>query len=84
MTCQNQNIHESETDFSKDLKKIIKNQIIEGKSEKEIINFMVNRYGEFIVFKPLVNKKNIFLWVFPFSLFLFSLIFIGIKIKNKK
>ena len=83
MTCQNQSIHDSDADFSLQIKKIIKDQIIEAKSEKEIIDFLVSRYGEYIVFKPMVNKKNIFLWVFPFVLFIFSLIIIGIKIKNK-
>ena len=83
MTCQNQSIHESDADFSLKIKKLIKNQIIEGKNDKEIINFLVKRYGEYIVFKPILNKKNIFLWVFPFILLIFSSIIIGIKIKNK-
>ena len=83
MTCQNQSIYDSHADFSIQIKKIIKDQIIEEKSEKEIINFLVSRYGEYIVFKPMLNKKNIFLWVFPFVLFIFSLIIIGMKIKSK-
>ncbi len=83
MTCQNQSIHDSDADFSLQIKTIIKNQIIEGKSEKEIIDFLVSRYGEYIVFKPMFNKKNIFLWVFPFVLFVFSSIIIGMKIKSK-
>tara|TARA_A100001037_G_C14775979_1_gene468183 strand:- start:241 stop:564 length:324 start_codon:yes stop_codon:yes gene_type:complete len=83
MTCQNQSIHDSDADFSLQIKTIIKGQIIEGKSEEEIINFLVNRYGEYIAFKPIFNKKNIFLWVFPFLLFIFSSIIIGIKIKSR-
>ena len=82
MTCQNQSIYDSDAEFSLDIKKIVKKQVEEGKSDKEIINFMVQRYGEYIVFRPLINKKNIFLWVFPFALFLFSLIFLGIRIKK--
>ena len=82
MTCQNQNIYESNADFSKDIKKIILDQVKDGKSQREIIAFLVERYGEYIVFKPLLNKKNIFLWVFPFALFLFSLIFIVIRFKK--
>ena len=83
MSCQNLSIHDSNADFSLQIKKIIKDQIIEAKSEKEIIDFLVSRYGEYIVFKPMLNKKNIFLWVFPFVLFIFSLIIIGMKIKSK-
>ena len=66
MTCQNQSIHESDTDFSIDVKKIIKKQIIEGRTEQEIIDFLVRRYGEYIVFKPLINYKNIFLQIMNF------------------
>jgi len=82
MTCQNQSIYDSDADFSKNIKKIIEVQLKEGKSKNEIIAFLVDRYGEYIVFKPLLNKKNIFLWVFPFALFLFSLIFISIRFKK--
>ena len=60
MTCQNQSIYDSDADFSKDLKKIIRKQIIEGRTEDEIIDFLIARYGEYIVFKPLINYKNIF------------------------
>jgi len=83
MTCQNQSIHDSDADFSLQIKTIIKDQIIAGKSEEEIINFLVNRYGEYIVFKPIFNTKNIFLWVFPFLLFIFASIIIGMKIKSR-
>ena len=82
MTCQNQTIYESETEFAKDIKKLIKKQIIDGKTEKEITNYLVDRYGEFILFRPLLNKKNIFLWLFPFILFAFSLIFLGVRLKK--
>ena len=82
MSCQNQSIYESNTDFSKDIKNLIKLKLKEGKNEKEIITFLVERYGEYILFKPLINKKNIFLWVFPFALFVISLFFLGSRIKR--
>ena len=84
MTCQNQSIYDSEADFSIDIKKIIKKLINEGKTEKEIIEFMVDRYGEYISFRPMMNKKNIFLWLFPFVLFAISLIFLTVHLKNNK
>ena len=82
MSCQNQSIYESNTDFSKDIKNLIKLKLKEGKNEKEIITFLVERYGEYILFKPLINKKNIFLWVFPFALFVISLFFLVSRIKR--
>ena len=84
MTCQNQSIYDSEADFSIEMKKIIKKLIKEGKTEKEIIKFMVDRYGEYISFRPMMNKKNIFLWLFPFVLFAISLIFLTLHLKNNK
>ena len=84
MTCQNQSVYESDTDFAKDIKKIIGKQIENGKSKNEIIDFMVQRYGEYIVFKPMINKKNLFLWVFPFLIFLISVIFLIISLKKQK
>ena len=82
MTCQNQSIYDSDTEFAKNIKRIIENQLIEGKKKSEIIEFLVKRYGEYILLKPLINIKTIFLWVFPFILFTFSLIFIGINFKK--
>ena len=72
----------SDADFSKDLKKIIRKQIIEGRTEDEIIDFLIARYGEYIVFKPLINYKNIFLWVFPFALFVVSLLLLALRLKK--
>ena len=84
MTCQNQSIYESETEFSKDIKKIIMEKLDQGQSQKEISDFLVARYGEYILFQPQFNKKNIFLWVFPFVVFLISVIFLLINIKKNK
>ncbi len=83
MTCQNQSVYDSDADFSNDIKKIVKNKFEEGKSNREIKEFLVNRYGEYILFKPLLNYKNLFLWAFPFILLAFSLIFFIRKLNKK-
>ena len=83
MTCQNQSIYDSEAEFSNDIKKIVKAKFIEGKTEKEIKQFLVQRYGEYILFRPLFNYKNMFLWVFPFILLIFSLLLVMIRIRKK-
>ena len=82
MTCQNQSIYDSDAEFSNDIKKIVKAKFKEGKSEKEIKQFLVNRYGEYILFRPLLDFKNIFLWVFPFILLILSLFLIFLKIRK--
>tara|TARA_B100000700_G_C14823788_1_gene751260 strand:- start:394 stop:741 length:348 start_codon:yes stop_codon:yes gene_type:complete len=82
MTCQNQSIYDSDTDFSKDIKKIIQEKLQQNKSDEEIINFLIQRYGEYIAFEPQFNKRNIFLWYFPFIILALSLIFLIFRIKK--
>ena len=84
MTCQNQSIYDSDAEFSNDIKKIVKHKLQEGKNDRDIKKFLVERYGEYILFKPLVNYNNIFLWSFPFILLIFGVFFVLIKIKRKK
>ena len=81
MTCQNQSVHDSESDYSKDIKKFVKEKFEEGLNEKEIKKILTKRYGEYILFKPYFNSKNLFLWLFPFILVILSMI---ILLKNSK
>ena len=55
MTCQNQTIYDSDADFSKDIKKIIIEKLQNNEKEEEIIKFLIDRYGEYIVFKRIFN-----------------------------
>ena len=84
MTCQNQSIYDSDAEFSNDIKEIVKQKLQEGESERDIKKFLVERYGEYILFRPLVNFNNIFLWSFPFILLIFGVFFVLIKSKTKK
>ena len=81
MTCQNQSIHDSDSDYSKDIKIFVKKKFEEGLNEKEIKKILTDRYGEYILFKPYFNSKNLFLWLFPFILLILSII---ILLKNSK
>ena len=84
MTCQNQSIYDSDAEFSNDIKKIVKQKLQEGESEKDIKKFLAERYGEYILFRPLMNYNNIFLWSFPFILLIIGLFFVLIRTKTKK
>ena len=84
MTCQNQSIYDSDAEFSNDIKKIVKQKFEEGESERDIKKFLVERYGEYILFRPLMNYNNIFLWSFPFILLIIGLFFVLIKSKGNK
>ena len=81
MTCQNQSVYDSDSEFAKDIKIIVEEKFNEGMNEKEIKLFLTERYGEYILFKPYFNIKNLLLWLFPFILLVFS---IGFFIKSSK
>lgn len=81
MTCQNQSVYDSNSDYSEDIKIFVKEKFEEGLNEKEIKKNLTERYGEYILFKPYFNTKNLFLWLFPFILVILSMI---ILLKNSK
>ena len=68
LVCQNQSIAESNAELAKDLRVEISNQIKEGKTEQEIKGFLLNRYGDFVLYQPSFNKKTLFLWLSPLIL----------------
>ena len=84
MTCQNQTVYESDAEFSKSIKKIVKEKLNQGLTARQIEDFLAQRYGEYILLEPRLNRKNIFLWTFPFILLCLSAIVLMIRIKNKK
>ena len=84
MTCQNQSVYDSEAEFSNDIKNIVQTKFEEGKTEKEIKIFLVERYGEYILIRPMIDYKNLFLWAFPFVLLAISLFFIVFRVKKNK
>lgn len=82
MTCQNQTVYSSDTDFASNIKKIVEEKLNKNESEKEIIDFLIYRYGEYILFEPKMSKQNIFLWFFPFIILTLSLVFLALKIRK--
>ena len=66
LVCQGQSIADSNSDFAQTIKLVVKDLINEGKTEREIYTFMADKYGDWIVFKPQVNKQNFILWFLPY------------------
>ena len=83
MTCQNQSVSDSDSDFAKDISKIVEEKFKDGLSEKEIKIFLTDRYGEYILLKPYFNSKNLLLWLLPFVLVIASMFVFFKKIKKK-
>ena len=82
MTCQNQSVYDSDSDYSKDIKIFVKEKFEEGLNEKEIKKILTERYGEYILFKPYFNLKNLLLWISPFLILLVSLGFFARNLKK--
>jgi len=74
--CQGQSIGGSNSSLAKDLRKQVRQMILSNKSNKEIYQFMVERYGDFVVFKPPINWKTYFLWFSPLLFLVFCLIYL--------
>ena len=70
LVCQNQSIDESSALLAKDLRIIIRKKIKENFTDDEIYKYLTDRYGDFILLKPPLNKKTYALWSFPFLLFI--------------
>ena len=66
VVCQNQSIDESSAPLAKDLRILIRKKIKDGNTDDEIYKFLVNRYGDFILLKPLLKFNTFILWIMPF------------------
>ena len=86
LICQGQSVYDSQSDFALSMKLLIKNKINEGKTENEIYDYLKKQYGEWIVYDPEFNKKNVILWSFPLILFIIGglLIFRKVFINKDK
>ena len=84
LVCQNQTIAESDADLAKDLRLEVKKMLEQGATNSEIIDFMANRYGDFVLYKPLVKPKTYLLWFGPFLILALVLLFLLFAIKKQK
>ena len=84
MVCQNQSLADSNADLASDLRQVVFTMIIKGNSDQEIIDFLLQRYGDFVLYQPPIKANTIFLWIAPFGFLLFALTFIVILSKRKK
>ena len=63
LVCMNESIDESNSIIARDLRLLLRDRLKAGDSDEEILNFLVGRYGEYILLKPVLDGKNIFLWL---------------------
>ena len=83
LQCQNQSIKDSNVSLAADLRREIARMIEEGKTDDEIANFLVIRYGEFALYRPRATGKTLVLWLAPFLLVLFGVFALARVVKHR-
>ena len=83
LICQGQTIHESNSDFAESMKKYIKGELENGKTNDEVFSSLIEKYGQWIVYDPGISRNTLLLWALPLLLFLIGGVIIVKKIFRK-
>ncbi len=82
--CQNQNIADSNAGIAKDLRNKVAKLVQQGQSKDQVVDFMVERYGYFVYYKPPVTAGTLILWLLPIFFALFTMVLIWLKAKRSQ
>ncbi|MEZ2745434.1 cytochrome c-type biogenesis protein [Halopseudomonas bauzanensis] len=82
--CQNQNIADSDAPIAMDLRREVYRMVAEGKSDQQILDFMVSRYGDFVRYKPALTPATMVLWFAPAVLLLGGFIFLLVLLRRRQ
>lgn len=69
MVCQNQSIDDSNADLARDLRLLVRKRLGDGDTDQQVLDYIVSRYGEFVLLKPRLTEKTLILWGAPIALF---------------
>ena len=83
LVCQNESIDESTASLARDLRLLVRERLKQGETDQEVVAFVVDRYGEFVLLRPQANGINLILWALAPMALLFSMAFSGAYIRNK-
>ncbi len=84
LVCQNQTIADSHAELAVDLKNQVREKLRQGMSEREIVDYMVTRYGDFVLYRPLVKSSTWLLWFGPFILLLVAVGVLVAKLRQRR
>lgn len=70
MVCQNESIDDSNAELARDLRILVRDRLTAGDSDQDVLDYVVDRYGEFVLLKPRLNTRTVLLWGFPVVLLL--------------
>lgn len=84
LVCQNETLADSHADLAEDLRKQIREQMKAGKSDQEILAYLTQRYGDFVLYKPPVKLTTYLLWFGPFALLLSGIFVLYLYVKRRR
>ena len=84
LVCQNQSIDDSEAPLAKDLRLLVRERLKAGDSDQEIVDFIVARYGEFVLLKPRFEPQTLLLWLATPAVFLAAILLIASAYRRRK
>ena len=82
LVCQGQTVSDSNSDFAQIIKSVVNDKIQEGMTEKQIYNFLSDKYGDWILFDPPLKKSSYVLWFLPYVLFVMGILFLFFLFKR--
>jgi cytochrome c-type biogenesis protein CcmH len=84
LVCQNQTIADSHAELAVDLKEQVRTMVREGKTRDDVVDYMVQRYGDFVRYRPPVKPTTYLLWAGPFLLLFGGLMILGVNLKRRR
>lgn len=84
LVCQNETIAASHADLAVDLKNQIRIKLTQGQSQKQILDFMVERYGDFVLYRPPLKTTTVLLWLGPFTLLAIALLMLVLNVRRRR
>jgi len=84
MICQNQSIDDSDAELAKDLRVLVRERLKAGDSDDEVIDYVVSRYGEFVLLKPRLSWRNAMLWATPAVLLIAGGLYIVVASRRRR
>ncbi|WIO73335.1 cytochrome c-type biogenesis protein CcmH [Porticoccaceae bacterium LTM1] len=82
--CQNQNLHDSDSPIAQDLRRTVVRMLEAGKTDKEITDYLIDRYGDFITYLPRFKKSTYLLWLSPAVLLLIALVVVILVVRRQR
>ena len=83
LVCQNESIDDSQAELAHDLRHLVREQVVEGRSDDQIKRYLVDRYGEFVLMRPSWSLGNAALWIGPFLVLALGVLLLFARLRNR-